>query len=510
MSSRSASPLFTDSAALAWVDQQRCRVPRELLAVGQYVVELDRPWLDTPFLLQGFAIDSDNELHSLRQTCVFAYVNLERSSPDAAAALKAALSAPQPTPSADLAPASRPTLRADLRISAATRQRFRQFVREATPAPRPGLLGRVQSWFSGSLASASMARHGDPGMARHAHRGLLPADVEPTVHPIVRTFDQELSRARSAFAFAEQALTGLCGDLRANRVLDLGTITTSAYALADSLIDQPDALIWVGRTRDRDFNPANHGVKVALYLIALGRHLGLPRRHLAELGLLGLLADLGKVRVPQALLDKPGMLTPDEFAQVKEHVRYSLDALAACASLPDSVEMGIAQHHERLDGSGYPQGLAGDAISLYGRMAAIADSFTALISPRAYAAAASPQDALMNLCEWAGGSFDEPLVEQFVQTVGMFPVGGLVELSSGELARVVTLARQRRDAMRILVLTEADKSVLPQPQERLIASAVAGQPDVVRIVGGLPAGAYGLPTEDPYAEGRVRPAAASR
>lgn len=500
------SASLTDEA-LNWVDRQRCRVPCELLATGLYLVELDRPWLDTPFALEGFAIGGDDELHSLRQTCDFAYVDLDRSAPDAAAALLEALRESQPAAGRHPVPPSPTGLRADLRISAATRQRFRQFAREAQPLHEPGLLKRVRAWFAGPLASASMARHSDHGIARHAHRGLLPADVEPTPHRTVRTVDQEMSRARRAFAFAEQALSGLQSDVRHGRPLDLGTLTPAAYAMADSLIDQPDALLWIGRTRDREFNPHNHGVKVAVYLIALGRHLGLPRRHLAELGLLGLLADLGKVRVPQALLDKPGMLGSQEFAQIKEHVQYSLEALSQCASLPDSVELGIAQHHERLDGSGYPNGLAGDEISLYGRMAAIADSFTALISPRAYAAAASPQDALMNLCEWAGRSFDEPLVEQFVQAVGLFPVGGLVELSNGEVARVLTAARERRAHTRVLVLTESDKSPLATPRERLIGgmpTADAGHE--VRIISGLPAGAYGLQADDPYAHGRVEPA----
>jgi hypothetical protein len=118
---------------------------------------------------------------------------------------------------------------------------------------------------------------------------------------------------------------------------------------------------------------------------------------------------------------------------------------------------GIAQHHEHLDGSGYPKGLKGDEIGAYGRMAAIADSFAALIAARSYANASAPQDALMNLYEWGGSSFDEPLVEQFVQAIGLFPVGSLVELSSGEVAVVLAQNRLRRLEPRVQVLTGADK-----------------------------------------------------
>lgn len=506
---RQPASFVPDDALEAWVDRHRCRVPTEALDVDLYVVELDRPWHDTVFLLQGFTIDSADELRALRETCSFAYIDLDRSNPAAVQSLRARLIERSARPVAPPEVARTLAPRADLRISAATRQRFRQFAGPFEAPVSRGMLARIKSLLGRPLASAAMARHADPGIARHARRGLLPADLEVTVHPASRSFHDELPRARRAFAFGEAALRSLLDDLRAGRPAELGTITTAAYALADSLIDNPNALLWVGRTRDADFNAANHGVKVALYLVALARHLGLPRRQMAELAMVGLLADIGKVNVPQALLDKPGMLAPDEFAQVKLHVRYSLDAVSACADLPDGVELGIGQHHERLDGSGYPGGLKGDEISLYGRMAAIADSFAALITPRPYAAAASAQDALMNLCEWAGSSFDEPLVEQFVQTVGMFPVGALVELSSGEVARVVTLASGRTQQACVLVLTEADKVPLARPREQRVHTlpdsglAVSSQGVKARIVAGLPAGSHGLALNDPYAEDRV-------
>jgi hypothetical protein len=185
---------------------------------------------------------------------------------------------------------------------------------------------------------------------------------------------------------------------------------------------------------------------------------------------------------------------------IKEHVRLGLEAIAASDStLPAAVESGIAQHHERLDGTGYPNGLKGGEINIYGRMTAIADSFAALITPRPYANPSAPQDALMNLYEWAGSSFHEPLVEAFVQAVGVFPVGSLVELSTGEVAVVVAHNRVRRLEPRVLVLTWPDKSALSIPAERdLLASQGNGGPGRVRILRGLPSGAYGLKMRDYY------------
>ena len=274
--------------------------------------------------------------------------------------------------------------------------------------------------------------------------------------------------------------------------------------MVSSMVDNPDALLWVGRLREEDVSTYNHGVKVALYLIALGRQLGFPKRELGQLGMIGMLADVGKIRLPRALLDKPGMLTSAEYGMIKEHVRLGLDALREAGGLPDEVELGIAQHHERLDGSGYPKGLKGNDISIYGRMAAIADSFAALITPRAYANPSAPQDALMNLYEWAGSSFHEPLVEQFVQAVGVFPVGSLVELSSGEIAIVVAHNRVRRLEPRVLVLTWPDKAPLAEPIERDLLAAQRSGNGRLRIIRGLPSGAYGLKLRDFYLSGIAR------
>ncbi|MEZ5728792.1 MAG: HD-GYP domain-containing protein [Burkholderiaceae bacterium] len=226
-----------------------------------------------------------------------------------------------------------------------------------------------------------------------------------------------------------------------------------------SMLDNPDADV-VARLRDADESTYAHAVKVALYMVALGRHLGLPKEELAKLGMVGILADVGKTRVPRALLEKPGMLTDDEYAIVKEHVRLGIEALRESFEPDPEVEAGIAQHHERLDGSGYPRGLKGDEIGLFGRIAAIADSFAAMITPRSYANPTAAQDALMNLFEWAGSSFHEPFAEQFVQAVGIFPTGSFVELSTGEVAIVLAHNRVRRLEPKVLVLTWPDKRPL--------------------------------------------------
>ncbi|MCO5102146.1 MAG: DUF3391 domain-containing protein [Burkholderiaceae bacterium] len=508
---------------------KRYQIPVEMLQEGMFVVELDRPWLDTPFLLQGFLVGSRIELDTLRRYCRYVYVDLDLSSSALADAIRGAelsdecaapYAPPAPTPlrfdtvldekPAVREPAPRPVrIRADVKISRQTRERFRDFIRATAIAPAQApavpawrrLLDRLRP---DARAHAARGRHDTPIQARAALEALgpqLPEGIE--LRPWVdRTpVEVELPRARAAFGVGERALDSLVADVRQGRVPDVQQVSTAVDQIVDSMVENPDALLWVARLREESVQTYQHGVKVALYLVALGRHLGFPRGDLSNLGMIGMLADVGKTRLPTALLEKPGMLSPAEYNIVKEHVRLGLDALASSVQLAPPIVEGIAQHHERLDGSGYPKGLRADEIGVYGRMSAIVDSFVALITARAYANACAAQDALMNLYEWAGTSFHEPLVEQFVQAVGIFPVGSFVELSTGEIAAVLAHNRVRRLEPRVLVLTTPDKTPLPAPFERdLMHRTKNGENGRrTRIVRGLAAGAYGLRLRDYYA-----------
>ncbi len=509
---------------------KRYQIPVESLQPGMFVAELDRPWLDTPFLLQGFLIDSQIELDTLRRYCRYVYVDLELSSSALAAAIRAAELADGP-PTSPAAPASTPLrfdtvldektparprpprpvrIRSDLKISRQTRERFRDLIRATAVAPTDSLPDsawqRMLGWLrpgarSGTGGSAGKKRrHASATSAAEALKGQLPEGIELRRYVDRAPVEAELPRARAAFGQGERALETLVSDVRSGRVPDVQEVSGAVDGIVDSMVDNPDALMWVARLREESVQTYQHGVKVALYLVALGRHLGFPRRELASLGMIGMLADVGKTRLPHALLEKPGMLAPAEYNVVKEHVRLGLEALASSVQLAPPIVEGIAQHHERLDGSGYPKGLRGEEIGIYGRMAAIADSFAALITARAYANACAPQDALMSLYEWTGTSFHEPLVEQFVQAVGIFPVGSFVELSSGEVAAVLAHNRVRRLEPRVLVLTTTDKTPLPEPFERdLLRRPKSAEASRIRIVRGLAAGAYGLKLHDYYA-----------
>lgn len=550
---------------------RRYRIAVQDLRLNMFVVELDRPWLDTPFLLQGFLIDDQVELDTLARYCNYVYVDLELSSPSVAMDIRVAdanfgrlsaetrpmpnaiahepptspatiihahsapRSVPAPAAPAPLEPpvrrsrsasaakkpleyeeprtrilgaaAPRPPRRykprTDASVSRETRQRFRQMVKQTANTPNDndqGMLERMLFWITDHLAqSRELEQH---RRTIQQIPELKSSGIKLTRYEVRRPMEAELPRARHAFKSGETALNALIEDIRHGNTLDMDAVAGAVDSMVDSVLDNPDAMMWIARLREEDIQVYHHGVRVALYLVALGRHLGFPRQELSYLGQIGMLADVGKTKIPRALLEKPGLLSAAEFGLVKEHVNLSLHILNSGPALPPQVLQGISQHHERIDGSGYPNQLKGDKISIYGKMAAIADSFAALITPRPYAKASAPQDALMNLYEWSGTSFHEPLVEQFVQAIGVFPVGSLVELSSGEVAVVIAHNRVRRLEPRVLVLSEPDKTPLEVPIERDLyqesKDSRGRQKKSLRIVRGLPAGTHGFKLQDYY------------
>ncbi len=560
MITQTAQQSESDSSVVQLAASRRLRIAVSELECGLYVAELDRPWLDTPFLLQGFLADSQIELDTLRKFCSYVYIDLElsdaalaskwraaqasqasrheydealpangpvakthprkRASGSSVTAIDAELMGDGDHDDAEATTAIRPTpienrragsnrrfrARTDPRVSNETRQRFREFVR-ATAISQPvddaegNVFGRLAQWLKRRLTEGQR-KVGDTTskdkQLTQALADLLPEGVSPVVYRDTSAIEAELPRARQAFASSEVTLQNIFRSIKADEIPDIAAAMACVNEMVESMAANPDALMWVARLRDEDINTYHHGVKVSLYLIALGRHLGIPKAQLADLGLIGLLADVGKIKLPRALLAKPGMLSPAEFELVKGHVALGLASLEGSAGLTPPVLQGIAQHHERLDGSGYPNGLKNEQIGVYGRMAAIADSFSAMITPRPYANASSAQETLLSLYEWGGTSFSAPMIEQFVQAIGVFPVGSLVELSNGEVAVVVAHNRVRRLEPRVLVLTWPDKSPLAKPIERDLFEMGKSSRDRLRIMRGLRMNAFGLKLRDYY------------
>ena len=426
------------------------RLPVAELRHGMFVAALDRDWRDTNFHLQGFRIDDAGELEMLKAQCAWVIIDPTHSAPGSFEHLP------------------------DLHVA---EKRF----------DSASWLQKLRDRF------ARFAHASDKVAEERAQLGLIPNKVVPVLYGDVKPIDEELRNAETVYQKADIALERITRQVANGEVVDLEIVGGAVENMVESAIANPDALMWVARIREEDGATYAHGVKVAVYLLQLGRHLGFPPAELGNLGAIGLLLDLGKIRVDRNLLLKKDKLTTAEFTHVKQHVALGLAALEQAGTMHPDVRDGIAQHHERMDGSGYPRGLAAAEIGIYGRMAAIADSFAALTTHRPYAAPQPAYDALKLLYDECGTRYHPALVEQFVQAIGVFPAGSLVELSSGEVATVLAHNRVRRLEPRVLVLTDPAKKPLyePMPLDLLLQPKAADGSDI-KIVRGLPAGAHGL------------------
>ena len=248
---------------------------------------------------------------------------------------------------------------------------------------------------------------------------------------------QELQRAATLIDKSRGAVLSMFQDARMGRAVDLGSALPLVDEIAGSVMRNAGALIGLARLKTADNYTYMHSVAVCALMIALARQLQLDDAVTRELGLAGLLHDVGKMTLPAAILNKPGKLTADEFEIVKQHPVAGHALLQASGGIGAIALEVCLHHHEKFDGSGYPHGLRGEQISLHARMGAICDVYDAVTSNRPYKAGWGPAESLRRMAEWSrGGHFDEKVFAAFVKCLGIYPVGTLVRLKSGRLAVV--------------------------------------------------------------------------
>lgn len=292
---------------------------------------------------------------------------------------------------------------------------------------------------------------------------LKPTTVRHTTQVPV---EREVEQAKVAHAGTQSAVREVLAAVRANKMLDTKSVEQAVGSMTESVLRNPDALMLFSRLREKGDYTQSHAIDVAVYMTSFGRFLQLPVEQIALLGYLGLMQDIGKLRVPNEIIAKRDRLSALEFAQAKKHVEHSVEILRGTHGLPRQLPELAALHHERHDGSGYPKGLKGKDIGMIGSIAAIVDTFDALTARRPYAEAVSPSTALSMLYKWRGAFFDAGLVEQFIRCIGIFPLGSVVELNSGEVGIVIAQNTEKRLQPRVMVIRDAEGHPL-KPQKLL-------------------------------------------
>ncbi|OGI66700.1 MAG: hypothetical protein A2W18_09770 [Candidatus Muproteobacteria bacterium RBG_16_60_9] len=387
------------AAPILGAETVRKKLDVQHLELGMFVAELDRPWLGTPFLFQGFEIRSEAELLELKRLCKWVSIDT--------ADIRAGL------------PASRP--------------------KTAQPA--------LQQTPIQSDAEQRVARE------------FLKIINQPRAEPIYTDrceIEQEIPSAREHQAVARTLIYQILDDVRTGKNIDSISAKRVVGALAESVIRNPDALTCFIQLKNKDEYTAQHSLRVCILALAFGRHLGLDRETLEMLGTGALLHDIGKMKVPNEILNKPAALSEYEFSVMKTHVPRGVEILERMPGIPRPAIDVARCHHERYTGSGYIGGLTGDQIGFFGMIGGIVDCYDAVTSDRAYRAGMSAHAALKQMYEWRARDFHPGLVEQFIQCMGIYPIGSVVELNTGEIAVVVTMNRVRRLKPRVTLVLNAN------------------------------------------------------
>ncbi len=291
------------------------------------------------------------------------------------------------------------------------------------------------------------------GVERRRERIFVSAGRERAVRPA--TYAQERRRAARVIDKSRRAVIDLFGSARLGRAVDGAKIAPLADAIGDSITRHSRVLINLVRLKQKDEYTYLHSVAVCALMINFARHLKLDEAEVQALGVAGLLHDVGKVAIADDVLLKPGKLTLRERTSVEGHPLAGHALLAKSSDIPAAALEICLRHHEKMDGSGYPDGLGDGELSLYARMGAICDVYDAVTSDRPYKAAWSPCEALTAMQGWPG-HFDPQLLDQFADSLGIFPIGTLVTLSNGTLGVVTGSAGDTGEAVAVRVFFSCD------------------------------------------------------
>jgi HD-GYP domain-containing protein (c-di-GMP phosphodiesterase class II) len=409
------------------------------LRKGMYVSKLDRPWIQTSYALQGLLIQSEEDIERLKRYCNHVFVDVEKGD---------------------------------------------------SPSPRYWVLG------------GDKKTHSAIEYERNRKEQIKKSNLDDisrrrtTTYADTVTFSNEINTARTSYKQVENNFQNVIQDLRKGHDLDLETVSNGINDMVESMIRNPSAMMWVTQLKRLDEYTYGHALGTSVWCATFGRHLGLDKKSIEQLALGGLLQDLGKTRIPPELLIKSGELDEEEIQQLQTHVDLSVKTLSNTSRrstkrpLPISILQMVATHHERFDGSGYPQGLLNEDIPFFGKIAGIVDSFDAMTSLRPYIPGGPlpPYEAVSQLYDLRDIKFQGELVEQFIQAVGLYPAGTLVELSNGQVGTVIRVNTLRRLRPTVMLLLDTDK----QPLDRFVELDLVKAPDEIRVERGLPPGSFGI------------------
>lgn len=387
-------------------------IPVAGLKIGMYVTELDRPWIETPFIMQGFRIETLEDIDTISGYCEYVYIEDDE-----------------------------------------------------------------EQWLNAE------------------ERSILEQPSARKIYPQNALNKQSFSAAKSTISSGQKLTRSFLDDVRLGQAINIQEVKTTVSECVKGIMHNPDALLWMGKIRQKDEYTSEHCFNVGLLAMTFGRHLGASEEELNVFGLCGILHDVGKMKTPLDVLNKEGKLTADEYVTMKSHPVDGRDILIAHKDVNHSAVDVCYSHHEALDGSGYPRGLKANNISDVTRMITICDVYDAITSERVYKKGQSSLEALKVLYQNRGTKFDKRLVTEFIECMGLYPPGSLVEMKNAEVGIVISTNYRHRHLPKVLVVRDGNK--MPMREKVVNLEKMAGTENneyVIQTV--VPNGNFGIRIEN--------------
>jgi HD-GYP domain-containing protein (c-di-GMP phosphodiesterase class II) len=370
------------------------------LKVGMYIANLDRPWCETPFPLQGFYIRSNDDIQKLERFCKYVYVDKKTIT----------------------------TAVSDLSLSSVSRK---------------GKTTKPNKQIRSEAAIFEMP----PIRIRNPVKYEQESSLKVEIKQAEKVKNQVYASLDQIFNLAKQG-----------QHISLKETATVASSMVETVTRNPDALVWLTRLDDHHNKSYRHSVNASVWALIFGRHLGLDKALLSQLAAGVLLAHIGKSLLSEHLLETPiEELSAEELATYRSYVDLGVDILNNSGHAPKSVISVVQFHQERHNGTGYPIGAMGDHIPLLAKIGGLVDYYQSLIEPLSMVRALSPSEAVSRLFELRNIKFQADLVERFIQAVGVYPTGTLVELDNNEVAVVIGNNQERKLLPKVMIVLDGDK-----------------------------------------------------
>ncbi len=414
------------------------------LIKGMYVSGLDRPWIETSYPIEGFYIQNDEDIRKLSSLCKYVYIDVDLT-----------------------------RLRLDpshLAIDAEHSPKFTiEDIREKISKPPTTSDGPTRSTI---------------------RRPLKPLYIERV------PFEKEFKTANKLYETLSHTAEEVLQEVSSGKSVNVEKVNQTASSMVDSIIRNPDAFLWLSRLKAKDTHTHNRAIRATIWGIAFGRYMSLSKQALNDLSIALLMSGIGKAKLPRELLEKSDELTGAERSIYQKHINYSVKLLRQMGAFSSTVIKIVAAHCERFDGSGYPKKLQGSQIFFSAQIAGIVSYYEKITNHRDPEKSLDATRAMEHLYKLRDSKFQGELIEEFIQSIGIYPAGSLIELNSREVAVIVEQNEQYRLLPKVIILRDQDKK--PVSKFKILDLSIFDQTDKYRpkIINSIPLGSYDIDAQE--------------